>query len=152
MQEQPKVVARLTATRADRTRLIVEVQQDATFFKFYHFYRQVGDDASTKTKVRVANRNEGVYPHYRASRVVCGLYKIGERLSKGIAGYKTMKITILDADEYERLISAAPDELGLARTVSPFEKTRTWERGIHMAIPAFGYTPLKKRFEIITGR
>jgi len=154
MQDKPKVVARLTATRADKKRLIVEVQQDASFQKFYHFYKQTGDDAGSKTEVRLANRNEGITPHYRAPRTVAGLYKIAERLTKGIAGYKNMKIVILDAAEYERLTQAAPDVPGLTRTVSRFEETHTWERSsnrIPVGIPG-SFTPLKKRFEIMTGR
>ena len=154
MESKPNVVARLTATRADKKRLIVEVYQDATFHKFYHFFTQVGDDAGTKTEVRVASRNEGIRPHYRAPWAVPGLYKVGERLSKGIGEYKTVKILILDPGEYERLIQAAPDALGLTKTTLNLPRERHWHRVaglIPVRIPA-GFTPLKKRFSILTGK
>ena len=46
-----QVVARLTITRADETKTIIEVWSDATFSNFFKYFRQTGMKRSTKALV-----------------------------------------------------------------------------------------------------
>jgi len=112
MQETSKsqVVARLTVIRKNGLRTIVEVQSDASFYSFYHFFRQVGAKRSTKELIRSSNRNEG-------SLQEPGLEAIAKKLemySSQSNPVVSKKIRIIKKRAYRKLISARADELGLA--------------------------------------
>lgn len=130
--DKSKVVARLTVIRVDNTRLIIEVHCDSTFSSFYHYYTQVGLRRSTKTQIRVANRNEGLTPHYRAYRMTPRLEVIGKKLS---AAGAQVKIRIIRKREYRRLINAAPDVLGLVH--APLDHDRFNSQPVAVAWPTF---------------
>ena len=112
------VIARLTVTRADGKKTIVEVQPGATFHSFYQVYVQNGRRWSTKRWVRVASRNEGlmaINAHLQAP----GL----EAFAKRIAVFQSTtnpvvssKIQIFKKRTYRRLLAAAPESLGLTKT------------------------------------
>lgn len=112
---KPIVVARLTVVREVGNRTIIEVNEDATFSSFYHISTQVGQRRSTKRLVRVANRNEGIQPYYRAHLVQPGLKGLAEHWQK-MPGVVSVKIRIIKGKAYRRLINATPDKLGLTRT------------------------------------
>ena len=57
-----QVLARLTVTRQDDSKVIIEVHADATFHSFYQFFTQQGSKRSTKKWTRSASRNEGLHP------------------------------------------------------------------------------------------
>ena len=111
---KPIVVARLTVTRAVGNVTIIEVYEDATFSNFYHISTQVGKRRSTKRLVRVANRNEGIQPYYRAHLVQPGLKGLAEHWQK-MPGVASVKVRIIKGRAYRRLINATPDQLGLTR-------------------------------------
>ena len=127
-----KIVARLTAIWSDNTRSIIEVHSDATFSVFYRYFTQVGLRRSTKKQIRVANRNEGLYPHYRAYRMTPGLEVIGNRLSAASA---QVKIRIIRKREYRRLLTTAADVLGMVH--APLDHDRFNSQPIRVAWPTF---------------
>lgn len=111
------VVARLTVTRADGRKTIVEVRADASFHAFFHYFKQQGLRRSTKELIRVANRNEGI--PVPSAREKPGLDLILKRLeayqgkSNPIVSHRTR---IMKKRAYKKLLSARPDELGMAKT------------------------------------
>ncbi len=111
------VVARLTVTRADGRKTIVEIHADASFHQFFRYFRQQGLRRSTKELIRVANRNEGIpVPGARAKP---GLELILKRL-EAYQGESnpiiTKRLRIIKKRAYKKLLSARPDELGMAKT------------------------------------
>jgi hypothetical protein len=111
-------VARLTITRTDGKKTIVEVHKDATFNAFYHVYIQVGRRWSTKRLVRMASRNEGLMA-INAHLQTPGL----EAFAKRIAVFQSTtnpvvseKIQISKKRAYRRLLAAAPESLGMVKT------------------------------------
>ena len=150
------VVARLTATRADDTKLIVEVEQNASFHSFFKFYSQIGMKRSTKKFLRTANRNEGLHPWHRAYRMEPGLDAISRQLaafSDAPYVFASIKIRVIKKRAYRRLLTAAPDVLGLTKTTHLSDPRLAPQpaTGIPVRIPE-GYTTIKKRFEILSGR
>ncbi len=115
-----QVIARLTVTRANGWRTIVEVCADASFHKFYAFYRQQGAMRSTKQLIRTANRNEGL-PAVNAHLYRPGLDVIARRLEAyGAQDNPVSRTTlrIIKKRLYRKLISCMPDELGLVKVPS----------------------------------
>lgn len=147
-----KAIARLTIERAVGVKTIVEVHSDATFSRFYHFYTQDGRKRSTKKMVRTANRNEGLRAWFGAHRMTPGLDVIAEQFRK-MPHVTSAKVRIIRKRAYRKVLEAAPDALGMARTVSCLPESRHWQR---QSVPAFvmpsTFTPMKKRFDIVTGR
>jgi len=130
------VVARLTITRTDGKKTIVEVSADASFHKFFRYFRQQGNRRSTKELIRVANRNEGI--PLPSARERPGLDLILKRL----ANYQSesnpivaTKLRIIKKRAYRKLLSARPDELGLVKTrvnlpLEQFSRTQHTPRSI----------------------
>ena len=124
MNTKNKVVARLTVTREVGCKTIIEVQEDATFSRFYHFYSQEGNRRSTKRPVRAASRNEGI-PAYQVLRIQPGLEQIAQAWRKH-PGVTAVTVRIIRKRAYKKLISARPDELGLTKMAPlPVYKTFT---------------------------
>lgn len=102
---KPTVIARMTVTRENNTKVIVELHETATFASFYHFYSQTGNRRSTKRHIRTANRNEGP-----------GLESLAQKLSiyqSTTNPIVSTRIRIIRKGAYRRLLSLRPDELGL---------------------------------------
>jgi len=109
---KPDVVARLTLTRANGIRTIVEVHSNASFHSFFLYFKQTGNKRSTKELIRTASRNDG---GLRTS----GLEAIAQKLSMYQSQSNPVVRTtlrILKKHAYRKLISARPDELGLTRS------------------------------------
>lgn len=145
-----KCVARLTVVREVGETMIVEVSEDATFTAFYRIYSQQGKRRSTKRLVRTASRNEGLRPWYAAYRMQPGLEVLAENWRKQ-PGVKKVTLRIIRKRIYKRLIHAAPDVLGLTRVSAGFQAKRPAPAIMPMVLPS-GYTPIKRRFEILTSK
>jgi len=149
------VVARLTVTRQNGWKTIVEVQADASFSSFYHYYRQFGLKRSTKALIRTANRNEGLGV-MNARMQQPGLDVIAKRLeaygqeSNPVTG---RKLRIIKKRIYRKLLSAAPDVIGQVK-VKPIQDPRLMPRpvlGYPIHIPE-SHTMIAKKWSILTGR
>lgn len=108
------LVARLTVTRQNGRRVIVEVHADATFSRFYKFHVQDGNRWSTKTEVRTASRNEylpviNTHLHQPGLDVIDARLKVFNKTSNPVV---SSKIRIFKKRLYKKLVSARPDELG----------------------------------------
>lgn len=112
---KPIVVARLTVSRANHRRTIVEVYEDASFHSFYYFYTQEGKRRSTKQLLRKASRNEGA--------ALVGLIRQPSGLDiivKKLEMYQShsnpivaIRLRIFKKRAYRRLLSVSPDQLGI---------------------------------------
>jgi len=114
---KPVVVARLTITRANGKRTIIEIHQGATFHKFYNFFTQDGARRSTKRQLRTASRNEYL-PVINAHLHQPGLDVIEKQLKGVLAQTNPVVKTILRIIKkraYKKLLNASPDALGLTR-------------------------------------
>ena len=104
---KPDVIARLTVTRANNEKVIVEVNENATFSNFYIFFKQTGKRWSTKAHVRTSNRNDAP-----------GLESLAQKLSLCQSPSNPItntRIKIYRKRAYRRLLSLRPDELGLTQ-------------------------------------
>lgn len=147
-----KVLARLTVEREVGVKSIIEVHADATFREFYRYYTQDGQRRSTKKLVRAANRNEGLRPYYQAYKMTPGLDVIARQFEK-MPHVARVNLRIIRKRAYRKALAAAPDELGpLARTTARLPENHHWERGTAPIFIPSTITPMKKRFEIVTGR
>ena len=153
-----KVVARLTAIRADGSRTIVEVHSDASFHSFYRFFSQQGNRRSTKKLTRETNRNAGM-PPMNAHAYEPGLEAIATMLRKfdGKPGngsnVRKVTIRIIRRKMYRELLHAAPDALGMTKAPR-FTDPRLLPRhiaGIPVHIPST-FTTTEKKWSILTGR
>lgn len=118
------VVARLTVTREDQSKVIVEVHTDASFHRFYQFFTQQGLKRSTKTFTRAASRNEGLHP-VNAHLQVPGLEVLALRFIHNRFGKSPVvsaRIRILSKRAYRKLIHAAPDALGQVQVRALFDQ------------------------------
>jgi hypothetical protein len=148
MKNKSKVVARMTVEREVGVKTIIEVHEDATFSLFFHHYSQEGRRRSTKREIRVSNRNEGLFPIYRAHTMTPGLEAVGT-IFKGMKNVVSVKIRIIKKRAYRRLISVSPSELGgLARVASYAPQRETRAPGIAVHIPQA--TP-KKKYSVLNG-
>lgn len=109
---KPVVVARLTLTRADGWKTIIEVEAGSTFHSFFKYYKQFRNKRSTKTFLRAANRNND---GNRTARLedIAGKLAVIPGMTNPVV--KTT-IRILRKRDYRRLLNASPDELGLTRS------------------------------------
>lgn len=128
------IVARLTVTRQNGQKIIVEVADGATFHKFYTYYRQTGNRRSTKYFLRSGSRNDGLTGSAHAKQA--GL----EALARQIGSITLMnnpvvssKIRIIKKRAYRKLTTCSPDQLGLTR-VSDLQIHRP---DISLIIPTF---------------
>lgn len=117
------VIARLTVTRKDKSKVIVEVHADASFSQFYKFFTQDGSKRSTKTFTRAASRNEGLH-HANAHLQVPGLQAIALQFIHNKFGspVESTKIRIISKRAYQQLINARPDELGQVKVRALFDR------------------------------
>jgi len=109
---KPVVIARLTITRANGKRTIVEIHQGATFHSFFHYYIQEGNRRSTKKHLRTAARNEGGLRTSGLEAIALRL-SVYQNQSNPVTG---TTIRILRKRDYRKLLNARPDELGLTHT------------------------------------
>lgn len=126
------VIARLTVTRQDGKKTIVEVHPGATFHSFYQVYVQTGRRWSTKRQVRVASRNEGLMA-INAHRQTPGLEAFAARIAvfKSVSNPITSsKIKIFKKRVYKRLLAATPESLGLVKSRVNIPMHRFQPRGI----------------------
>ena len=112
------VVARLTITRTDGKKTMVEVHSGASFHSFYQVFIQIGRRWSTKRFIRTASRNEGL-SHINAHLQQPGL----EAVAKRIAVFQSTtnpivstKIEVIKKKAYRRLLAAAPESLGMTKS------------------------------------
>lgn len=152
LKKKSVVVARLTAIRGVGVRTIIEVCADASFHNFYRYYTQQGSRRSTKTLVRTASRNEGLYPWHRVYRMEPGLDVLATRMLDQ-KQFSSVKVRIIKKRAYLKLLEAAPDALGLTK-VTRYADPRTAilpTPRLPVNIPA-GWLTIQKRMNIITGR
>ena len=119
---KPVLIARLTVSRKDGKRTIVEIHADATFHHFYHFFTQDGARRSTKTLLRTANRN-AYLPTVNAHLHKPGLDVIERQLKTLLATTNPVlstKLRVIRKRLYRKLITAAPDALGLSKINKTF--------------------------------
>ncbi len=138
------VVARLTITRADDTKVIIEVQADAKFSEFYKYYRQTGMKRSTKEFIHSKSRNDGLLHYLNPQRQTPGLEVLAERFTasqpafygtqtKGERNpFTSMKLRIIRKREYKKLLHAAPVGMPVVRPIFP---VRNPGIGILMLLP-----------------
>lgn len=148
------VVALMTVTRADNSKVIVEIHIDATFSQFYHYYTQTGNKRSTKKEIRTASRNEGL-PHVNAHLYAPGLEAVRAQFERNqsigkIAAINSIKVRILRRKMYRELMSKAADLLGITKANAGLFMAKQQPAGYPIRLPA-GYTPLEKRWSILTG-
>ena len=146
------IVARLTAIRTVGVKTIIEIHADATFSNFYKWYVQ-GNRRSTKTFIRTANRNESL-PYINAHLHTPGLEAVKSRL-ESMKQFTSVSIRIYRKRDYRKLITAAPDQLGLTKVSSTFGKVpgaqRVGSQPNPIALP-IGYLTIKRRVDILLGR
>jgi hypothetical protein len=107
---KPVVIARLTLTRQDNTRIVVEIHRDVRFASFYRYYSQQGNKRSTKSHVRTGGRHEAA-----SLEGVAINFKTRERADNPSTN---IRLKIFLKREYRRLIAAGAGELGLSRMSS----------------------------------
>jgi hypothetical protein len=110
---KPDVAARLTVSRENGRRTIVEVYSNATFHSFYFFYSQKGNRRSTKKLTRVAGRNEGS-PLVGVIRQPSGLDTIAKKLEmyqNQSNPITSSKLRIYKRRAYRHLLSVSPDQI-----------------------------------------
>jgi len=117
---KPVVVARLTITRQNGWKTIIEVESGSTFSSFFKYYKQFGRKRSTKTWIRTANRNDGGIRSPRLENIAEKLATI-QSMSNPVS---KVTIRILDKRAYQALINARPDQLGLTHTSIPLPFAR----------------------------
>lgn len=139
-----KVVARLTVTRADGSRLIIEVHNDSTFSKFFFYFRQTGNRRSTKTFIHTRSRNEGLR-HINAQQQTPGLEVLADRITSSNRVFygrdgrakernpvTSMRLRIIRKREYRKLLNAAPTGMPVVR---PIFKAKKPSVGILLLLP-----------------
>ena len=132
------VVARLTITRANNWKTIIEVHHGATFSKFYTYYRQFGNRRSTKEFIHTRSRNEGLH-YINAHMQTPGLEVLADRAANKVYyGYAaqnpvtSMKLRIIKKREYRKLLHAAPVGMPIVR---PIFKVKNPSVGILLLLP-----------------
>jgi len=147
---QGQCVARLTVTREVGNVTIIEVCERASFHSFYWIFTRTGRRHSTKTPVRTASRNEGLRPYSQAYRMQPGLEVLAENWKKQ-PGIKAVTLRIIRKRIYKQLVTCAPDVLGLTKVHVGFKAERPKPAISPFVLPK-GYTPIKRRFEILTSK
>lgn len=150
MQKKNKVVvvARMTMTKADGNKLIVEVRADASFHQFYCWFSQAG--RKRKVYLRSSHRGDGLHGHHPYKQP--GLDVLAEAHMKCFKTIQDAKIKVFKKRAYQALLNCAPDELagGLPKITVSRPSLPVWQKAIPVRIPV-GYLPLQKRMDILTG-
>lgn len=150
-----QVVARMTMTRSNNIKIIVEIHEGAGFMNFYTWYRQEG--RKRKVHLRCSSRNDGIAPHWRAPSATKGLDVLATRTTQIMKDVTGVTIKVLKKRKYAAMLSCSPDQLagGLPQNpgrVALHEERPRWERSTPSAVHLpIGYIPLQKRMDIITG-
>lgn len=144
MNKNNKVAARLTINRADGSRLIIEVHNDSTFSKFFHYFRQTGNRYSTKEFIHAKSRNEGLR-YINAQQQTPGLEVLADRITSSNKVFygrdgrakernpvTSMKLRIIRKREYRKLLNAAPVGMPVVR---PIFKVKNPSVGILLLLP-----------------
>jgi hypothetical protein len=145
-----KIVAKLVMTYRDGHQLIVEVHENPGYSDFYRWYRREGK--KRKTLLRTSSRE---------LKVATDLETVQARqlraFGKDIVEHK---IVILRKRLYRKLINCSSDALpggkGISIHSTPYQHPvnqpvgRDHAQPVH--IPVSGYTPLARRFQILTGK
>ena len=109
---KPTVIARLTVSRANGRRTIVEIHADASFHSFYHFFVQEGKRRSTRQYLRAANRNEGMFLRNYGLGAIEEKLHIYQNKSNPIVD---SRLRVFKKRAYRRLLTISPDQIGLGR-------------------------------------
>ena len=107
-----KVIARMTVTKTDGKKLIVEVHDDATEYAFYSWYSQ--DGRKRKRFVRTSHRTDGAERMAQALRSTPGLDLLSARMKTNMQ-IADVKIRILLKRAYKRMTTCSAEKLGLTR-------------------------------------
>lgn len=146
---KPQVVARLTLAQQNNVKLIVEVNEGATFHQFYHWYRQEG--RKRKIFLRTSNRNDGIKSHWRGAFEMPGLDVLAARVTSFDKTVTGVTLKVLRKRKYNTLLTSTPDALGDGlptgdRAAAILEA----RKGIPVHLPS-NYLTLQKRMDILTG-
>lgn len=143
------VVARMTMTRPNNIKTIVEIHEGAGFMNFYTWYRQ--DGRKRKVLLRTSSRNDGVAAPWRAPFVPLGLETLAARTAQIMNDVSGVTIKILKKRKYAEMLACPASDLagGLPRAAKTAEIIDR-AKGIPVSIPT-GYIPLQKRMDIMTG-
>ncbi len=131
-----KVIARMTVTKADGKKLVIEVHDDATEQEFYHWYSQ--DGRKRKQFIRMSHRTDGAERVAQVLRCTPGLDMLATRM-KTYMQIKDIKIRILLKRAYKRMTTCSADKLGELPKCAPAE----YQPGERPAKPLYAATPWK---------
>jgi len=155
MCEKANPVARLTVTHANGQQTIVEVHDDASFSRFYRWYkRNAGQDE--KHLMRCSNRIdardlEQLAENIKRNWKLLSSHKASRGKWKGHLVTDT-KVVVLDPEQYVHFLDCDPSALpggGMGRSTTSRIDTNAM-RPTGMAIP-IGYTTLQRRMDLIYG-
>ena len=113
-----KVIARMTVTKADGKKLIVEVHDDATEHAFYCWYSQEG--RKRKVFIRTSHRTDGADRVAQVLRSTPGLDLLAARM-KTYMQITDVKIRILSKRAYKRMTTCSADQFGDLPKCAPAE-------------------------------
>jgi len=113
-----KVIARMTVTKADGKKLIVEVHDDATEHAFYRWYSQEG--RKRKVFIRTSHRTDGADRVAQVLRSTAGLDLLSARM-KTYMQITDVKIRIILKRAYKRMTTCSADQLGDLPKCAPAE-------------------------------
>ena len=115
-----KVLARMTVTKADGKKLIVEVHDDSTEHTFYYWYSQEG--RKRKQFIRTSHRTDGADGVAHTLRSAPGLELLAGRLKSSTYMKVTdIKIRIILKRAYKRMTTCSADKLGPLSKSGPAE-------------------------------
>ena len=133
-----KVIARMTVTKADGKKLIVEVHDDATEHAFYRWYSQEG--RKRKVFIRTSHRTDGADRVAQVLRSTAGLDLLSARM-KTYMQITDVKIRILSKRAYKRMTTCSADQLGDLPKCAPAE----YKPGERHAKPLYTVTTFNVR-------
>jgi len=154
MCEKANPIARLTVTHRNGQQTIVEVHDDASFNRFYRWYKR-NAGADTKNFMRSSNRIDARDLEHLAEKITANWKALAShRAARGKwAGHlvEDYKVVVLDPEKYVKFLDCDPSELpgggmGISQTAGFLARPAA-------PVPTpIGYTPLQKRMDILTGR
>lgn len=154
MCKKAAVIARLTLTNRAGQQTVIEIHADAGFQNFFRWYtRPVG--RRDKHLIRVSARNDAQDLEALEGRLRTQFDKLAAHSAVAWKNSQivTTKLVVLQRKLYKKILAASPDQLlggGPAR-VSVSEPLRSSVQPSSRKYVA-GYTPLAKRWSIITGK
>lgn len=154
MCEKANVIARLTVTHRNGQQTIVEVHDDASFSRFYRWYKR-NAGADKKNFMRPSNRIDARDLEHLAAKIAANWKALASnRVARGKWNghlVEDHKVVVLDPEKYVKFLDCDPSELpgggmGISRTAGFMNY-----KPANVPTP-IGYTPLQKRMDILTGR